>query len=181
MGEVKIILSYNKEFIKQEISSLLPDTVYEIDRVKHGAIKEKKVIVIDIAKNLNGMILKANTKLSEIVKPLRGLVSERFILECIVIGSSRGSSLYLLYKHFPICIKRIYLQNKYLIKPYTVGKDKKSLIMVMPSKIIKSLKINPQSVFFLLKVMGVDTIHLHVIREEDLVKEDVIPVAAGTS
>ena len=86
-----------------------------------------------------------------------------------------------LYKHFIICIICIYLQNKYLIKPYTVGKDKKSLIMVMPSKIIKSLKINPQSVFFLLKVMGMDTIHLHIIREEDLVKEDVIPVAAGTS
>ena len=86
-----------------------------------------------------------------------------------------------LYKHFIICIKCIHLQNKYLIKPYTVGKDKKSLIMVMPSKIIKSLKINPQSVFFLLKVMGMDTIHLHIIREEDLVKEDVIPVAAGTS
>ena len=86
-----------------------------------------------------------------------------------------------LYKHFIIYIICIYLQNKYLIKPYTVGKDKKSLIMVMPSKIIKSLKINPQSVFFLLKVMGMDTIHLHIIREEDLVKEDVIPVAAGTS
>ena len=86
-----------------------------------------------------------------------------------------------LYKHFIICIICIYLQNKYLIKPYTVGKDKKSLIMVMPSKIIKSLKINPQSVFFLLKVTGMDTIHLHIIREEDLVKEDVIPVAAGTS
>src|SRR3954447_14897473 len=86
-----------------------------------------------------------------------------------------------LYKRFVLYITCIYLQNKYLIKPYTVGKDKKSLIMVMPSKIIKSLKINPQSVFFLLKVMGMDTIHLHVIREEDLVKEDVIPVAAGTS
>src|SRR3954470_19070993 len=91
--------------------------------------------------------------------------------ECIAVGYSRDPSLSVLYKHFPISIRCIYLQNKYLIKPYTVGKDKKSLIMVMPSKIIKSLKINPQSVFFLLKVMGVDAIHLHVIREEDLVKE----------
>src|SRR3954454_23041575 len=130
MVEVKIILSYNKEFIKQEISSLLPNTVYQVDRVKHGAVKEKKVIVIEIAKNLNGMILKANTKLSEIVKPPRGLVSERFIRECIAIGSSQGSSLSAPYKHFLIGIKCIYLQNKYLIKPYTVGKDKKSLIMV---------------------------------------------------
>ena len=86
-----------------------------------------------------------------------------------------------LYKHFIICIKCIYLQNKYLVSPYAVGKDKKSLAMVLPVEIVKALEINPQSVFFLLKVTGMDTIHLHIIREEDLVKEDVIPVAAGTS
>ena len=70
------------------------------------------------------------------------------------------------------------MQNKYLIKPYTVGKDKKSLIMVMPSKIIKSLKINPQSVFLLLEVKGKDELQLQIIREDDLVKREKLNPSA---
>jgi len=86
-----------------------------------------------------------------------------------------------LYKHFIICIKCIYLQGKYLIKPYTVGKDKK---ITDNGHAVQSNNVaeNQSSIcIFLLKVMGMDTIHLHIIGEEDLVKEDVIPVAAGTS
>ncbi|MGN6628249.1 MAG: hypothetical protein ACTHKJ_00055 [Candidatus Nitrosocosmicus sp.] len=35
-----------------------------------------------------------------------------------------------------------------------MGKDKKSLAMVLPSKVVKALEINPQSIFLLLKVSG---------------------------
>jgi hypothetical protein len=84
----------------------------------------------------------------------------------------------LAYKHFIICIKCIYLQNKYLITPYGVGKDKKSLAMVLPSEVVKTLGINPQSIFLLLKVNGTNDLQLQIIREEDLAKkEKVIPVA----
>ena len=95
--------------------------------------------------------------------------------------SSNPSSV--LYKHFLICIKCIYLQNKYLVSPYAVGKDKKSLAMVLPVEIVKALEINPQSVFLLLEVKGKDELQLQIIRESDLVKREeigkAIPVAAG--
>ena len=95
--------------------------------------------------------------------------------------SSNPSSV--LYKHFLICIKCIYLQNKCLINPYAVGKDKKSLAMVLPVEVVKGLEINPQSVFLLLEVIGKNKLQLQIIRESDLAKreetEKAIPVAAG--
>jgi hypothetical protein len=64
-----------------------------------------------------------------------------------------------------------------------VGKDKKSLAMVLPVEIVKALEINPQSVFLLLEVKGKDELQLQIIRESDLVKREeigkAIPVAAG--
>jgi hypothetical protein len=81
-------------------------------------------------------------------------------------------------KHFIICIKCIYLQNKYLITPYAVGKDKKSLTMVLPAEVVKTLGINPHSIFLLLNVRGKDDLQFQIIREEDLIKkEKAIPVA----
>ena len=64
-----------------------------------------------------------------------------------------------------------------------MGKDKKSLAMVLPVEIVKALEINPQSVFLLLEVKGKDELQLQIIRESDLVKREeigkAIPVAAG--
>jgi len=54
-----------------------------------------------------------------------------------------------------------------------VGKDKKSLAMVLPSEIVKTLEINPQCVFLLLRTNGLDEINLKIIREEDLTKKDM--------
>lgn len=69
------------------------------------------------------------------------------------------------------------LQNNYLIRPYQVGKDKRSLAMVLPSDIVKALGIDPLSIFLLLKVKGIDDLQIQIIREEDLVKKDrdIIP------
>jgi hypothetical protein len=78
-----------------------------------------------------------------------------------------------LYKHFIMCIKCIYLQNKYLVSPYAVGKDKKSLAMVLPVEVVKALEINPQSIFLLLEVKGRDILQLQIIRESDLAKKEV--------
>jgi hypothetical protein len=80
-------------------------------------------------------------------------------------------------KHFIIGIKCTYLQNKYLITPYAVGKDKKSLAMVLPAEEVKTLEINPQSIFLLLNVKGKDDLQLQIIREDLVKKEKVIPVA----
>ena len=61
----------------------------------------------------------------------------------------------------------------YLIHPYAVGKDKKSLAMVIPSELVKALEINPQAIFLSLKVIGVDSIHLQIIRQSDLERKDI--------
>ena len=65
------------------------------------------------------------------------------------------------YKHFIIWIKCIYLQNKYLVTPYAVGKHKKSLAMVLPVGVVKALEINPQSIFLLLVVKGKDELQFY--------------------
>ena len=61
----------------------------------------------------------------------------------------------------------------YLIHPYAVGKDKKRLAMVIPSELVKALEINPQVIFLSLKVIGVDSIHLQIIRQSDLERKDI--------
>ncbi len=69
------------------------------------------------------------------------------------------------------------LQKQYLIQPYTVGKNKSSLAMILPSDIVKKQNIDPLSVFFLLKVNGNDDLQLRIIRQQDLEKEkEVTPV-----
>lgn len=61
----------------------------------------------------------------------------------------------------------------YLIQPYAVGKDKKSLAMVLPSDVVKALEINPQAIFLSLKVVGADCLYLQIIRQSDLERKDV--------
>jgi hypothetical protein len=65
------------------------------------------------------------------------------------------------------------LNKIYLIHLYSVGKDKKSLAMVLPSEIVKTLEINPQFVFLILKVKSADNMQLQIIREADLEKKDI--------
>lgn len=65
------------------------------------------------------------------------------------------------------------MDKLYLIHPYSVGKDKKSLAMVLPSEVVKALEINPQAIFLSLKVIGVDCLHIQIIRQSDLERKDV--------
>ncbi len=44
--------------------------------------------------------------------------------------------------------------------------------MVLPSEIVKSLRINPLNAYLSLKVNGPDNIELKIIREEELAKKD---------
>ena len=67
----------------------------------------------------------------------------------------------------------------FIIRPYTVGKDKRSLAMVLPSEIVRSLRINPMTVFLLLQVKGADKLELKIIREEDLLKKDEMSTTAA--
>ena len=44
---------------------------------------------------------------------------------------------------------------------------------MLPSEVVKSLHVNPLSVFLLLRTNGLDEINLKIIREEDLTKKDM--------
>lgn len=66
----------------------------------------------------------------------------------------------------------IKLQNQFIIQPYQVGKDKRSLAMILPSAVVKALNIDPLAIFLFLKVDGSDDLQLKIIREKDLVKKD---------
>lgn len=59
-----------------------------------------------------------------------------------------------------------------------MGKDKRSLAMVLPSELIRSLNIDPLTILFLLKVEGHDELQLRIVRQEHLEKkemENVVP------
>jgi hypothetical protein len=62
--------------------------------------------------------------------------------------------------------------KKFLIQPFLVGNGKKSLAMILPSEVVKLLRIDPLSIFLLLKVKGTNELQLKIIREEYLNKED---------
>jgi hypothetical protein len=97
---------------------------------------------------------------------------------------SKNQLMILIYKRFLILTTCINLQRQYIIQPYSVGKEKRSLAMVIPAEIVKSLNINSQSIFLILKVSGKDDLQLKVLREEDLNKKETvkeIPVAPGTN
>ena len=78
----------------------------------------------------------------------------------------------MLYKRFISFINCISLQSSFIVRPFKVGRDKKSLSIVLPSEVVKSLHVNTLSVFLLLRTNGLDEINLKVIREEDLTKKD---------
>jgi hypothetical protein len=85
----------------------------------------------------------------------------------------RDSFLPVLYKRFVLYISCISLQSSFIVRPFRVGRDKKSLSIVLPSEIVKLLHVNPLSVFLLLSTNGLDEINLKIIREEDLTKKDI--------
>jgi hypothetical protein len=87
------------------------------------------------------------------------------------LHSYLGGPLSGVYKHFLLCIRCIYLQNKYLVTPYGVGKEKKSLTIVVSSEVVKTLEINPQLIFLLLEIKGKYELQLQIIRESDLTKK----------
>ncbi len=60
----------------------------------------------------------------------------------------------------------------YLISPYLVGSNNTSTAVVLPAHVVKILKIDSTSTFLLLKVYSDDELHLKIIREKDLIKED---------
>ncbi len=77
-----------------------------------------------------------------------------------------------LYKSFMICITCRSLINQYVIQPYAVGREKRSLAMILSSEIVKSYNIDPRTAFLILQVNGIDDLRLKIIREEDLIKKE---------
>jgi hypothetical protein len=68
--------------IEQEISLLFEAARNKLEKIDAQAKKEKKQIVKDLAKDLEGQI-PTDTISIEIVTQLRSRVSERFIHECL--------------------------------------------------------------------------------------------------
>jgi len=101
---------------------------------------------------------------------------------CAVVGGCRVVRLpngnYLLWEEGcdpSLAFKQIHNMNKmviltkqYYVQPYLVGKDKRSLALILPAKLVKALNINPLTVLFLLKVIGSDQLQLIVVRQEHL-------------
>ncbi len=79
-----------------------------------------------------------------------------------------GNDPSLAYIYFINMHKVIILPKQYYVQPYLVGKDKRSLALILPAKLVKALNINPLIVLFLLKVIGGDQLQLIVVRQEHL-------------
>ena len=60
----------------------------------------------------------------------------------------------------------------YFIHPYGVGKDGKSMAMIIPSAVIKSTKFDPETMFFMLKVSGPNSLQLEIISEKNIVSQN---------
>ena len=67
---------------EDEVSRLFKDAIIKIDQIDKQAKKEKKNIVKDLARDLEGKI-RLETICVEIINQLCGRVSERFIRECL--------------------------------------------------------------------------------------------------
>ncbi|HXT82904.1 MAG TPA: hypothetical protein VN704_00900 [Verrucomicrobiae bacterium] len=71
------------------------------------------------------------------------------------------------------------MKEQHLIQPYRVGKNKKSLAVIIPSEFVKLFEIDPSTVLLLLKAQGYDEIQLKIIREDlinKISRNDVLPV-----
>ena len=77
------------------------------------------------------------------------------------------------------------MSESFIIKPYKIGSNRRTLGMTIPAKVVKALEINPLSEYLLLKVDGKDDLQLKVLRKEDLDKEEgtgkAIPAPTGIS
>jgi antitoxin component of MazEF toxin-antitoxin module len=77
------------------------------------------------------------------------------------------------------------MSKSFIIKPYKIGSNRRTLGMTIPSKVVKALEIDPLSEYLLLKVSGKDDLQLKVLRKEDLYKEEeagkAIPASTGIS
>ena len=77
-------MTFDGESVNQEILSLCNEAIEQIRKVDANSKRQKKQIIIELAKNLEGKI-PSNTISIEIVNQLRGLVSESFIHKCLDI------------------------------------------------------------------------------------------------
>jgi hypothetical protein len=75
-------MSQNANNTEAEISSLFRDALSKLDKIDAQAERERKEIVKNLAKDLEGKIA-TDTISIEIVNQLRGRVSERHIRECL--------------------------------------------------------------------------------------------------
>jgi hypothetical protein len=67
------------------------------------------------------------------------------------------------------------LKKRFLIQPYNVGKDKKSMAIVIPSQIVKKYNLNSSStIFFMQEEEQTNSFLLKTIDEMELTKKKVI-------
>lgn len=73
------------------------------------------------------------------------------------------------------------LQKQYFVHPYPVGTDKRSMAMVLPFELVKSLNINTSTMFFLLKVRSNDELQLRIIRQKGMERKDTERASAAAA
>ena len=67
-------------------------------------------------------------------------------------------------------------KKRFLIQPYNVGKDKKSMAIVIPSQIVKKYNLNSSStIFFMQEEEQTNSLLLKTIDEIEPTKKKVIP------
>jgi len=59
-------------------------------------------------------------------------------------------------------------KNTHLVKPYAVGKNKRSLAFIIPNQIVKEHNMNPEDTYFILKVIDQQNMTIKIISPDDL-------------
>ena len=65
-------------------------------------------------------------------------------------------------------------KKRFLIQPYNVGKDKKSLAIVIPCQIVKKYNLNSSSIFFMQEEEQTNSLLLRTIDEIESNKKKII-------
>ncbi len=70
------------------------------------------------------------------------------------------------------------LNNQFIVQPDKVGSNKKSLAIIIPSKVVNSLDIDHSTTILLLRVANYDELQSNIIRQEHLEKKDAEKASA---
>lgn len=62
--------------------------------------------------------------------------------------------------------------KNYFIRPYGVGKERRSLAMILPSEIVKTFELDSAALIFLVRAVDYNHLQITIIREKDIIQEN---------